>query len=222
MKRWHLKAHCRVATSKLFSQRWCYDEVTPPTKFAAATRLNPHRHVFSELLPASPPRSSSSVPSFPSDAPAPHRTRLILKDGSYQVVMSYRVVGNVVRYVSAERGGAEGDPRIPRRLRSSPAAGRPLGFTAPPDADQAPVLSLQELPQRGGRTRASLTPEVVPDLPPPRGRQRPYALDYFHGTPELVPLAQSPGDLNRNTAHNLVRATINPLSQRPSDPAAQG
>src|ERR1700738_1473504 len=39
-------------------------------------------------------------------APNPHRTRLILKDGSYQVIMSYRVVGHVVRYVSAERGGA--------------------------------------------------------------------------------------------------------------------
>ena len=41
------------------------------------------------------------------DASTPHRTRLILKDGSYQLVMSYRVVGDVVRYVSAERGGVE-------------------------------------------------------------------------------------------------------------------
>src|SRR5579862_8877820 len=41
------------------------------------------------------------------DASTPHRTRLILKDGSYQIVMSYRVVGSVVHYVSAERGGAE-------------------------------------------------------------------------------------------------------------------
>src|SRR5580698_9063154 len=42
----------------------------------------------------------------PSDT-APHRTRLFLKDGSYQIVMSYRIVGNIVHYVSAERGGAE-------------------------------------------------------------------------------------------------------------------
>ena len=40
-------------------------------------------------------------------ASAPHRTRLILKDGSYQIVMSYRIVGNMVRYISAERGGEE-------------------------------------------------------------------------------------------------------------------
>src|ERR1700680_3498655 len=43
------------------------------------------------------------------DAAAPHRIRLFLKDGNYQIVMSYRVVGNIVHYVSAERGGAEED-----------------------------------------------------------------------------------------------------------------
>src|ERR1700722_13660773 len=48
---------------------------------------------------------SSVVQSSPDTAP--HRTRLILKDGSYQIVMSYRVVGSIVHYVSAERGGAE-------------------------------------------------------------------------------------------------------------------
>src|ERR1017187_4059905 len=37
----------------------------------------------------------------------PHRTRLILKDGSYQLVMSYTVKGKIVSYVSAERGETE-------------------------------------------------------------------------------------------------------------------
>src|SRR5580698_11030440 len=54
---------------------------------------------------ASPPHTTVLQP----DNTAPHRTRLILKDGSYQVVMSYRIVGNIVHYVSAERGGAEED-----------------------------------------------------------------------------------------------------------------
>src|SRR5947209_16607113 len=43
----------------------------------------------------------------PDPATTPHRIHLILKDGNYQIVMSYKVVGNVVRYVSAERAGAE-------------------------------------------------------------------------------------------------------------------
>src|ERR1019366_969614 len=40
----------------------------------------------------------------------PHRTRLILKDGSYQLVMSYTVKGKIVSYVSAERGEVEDLP----------------------------------------------------------------------------------------------------------------
>ena len=47
------------------------------------------------------------------DATAPHRTRLFLKDGSYQIVMSYKIVGNIVHYISAERGGAEEEIPLP-------------------------------------------------------------------------------------------------------------
>src|SRR5580698_4245915 len=42
----------------------------------------------------------------PSTLDESHRTRLILKDGTYQVVLSYKVDGGIVRYRSAERGGA--------------------------------------------------------------------------------------------------------------------
>src|ERR1700678_3552297 len=52
---------------------------------------------------ASPQHTTALQP----DVTTPHRTRLILKDGSYQIVMSYRIVGNIVHYISAERGGVE-------------------------------------------------------------------------------------------------------------------
>ena len=144
--------------------------------------------------------------------PRPIAPAYILKDGSlpgrYE---AYRVVGNIVRYVSA-RNAAAPKKRYPPPSSTAkpPAAGRP---PAPPRPDasaaQAPVLSPELLKEEA--ERASLTPEVVPDLHLPEDDSV-LALDYFHGTPELVPLAQSQGDLNRNTAHNLVRATINPLS----------
>src|ERR1700730_11667375 len=41
---------------------------------------------------------------------SPHRSRLILTDGSYQIVMSYTVKGKIVSYVSAERGETEEMP----------------------------------------------------------------------------------------------------------------
>ena len=36
------------------------------------------------------------------------------------------------------------------------------------------------------------------------------ALDYFHGSPELVPLVQSDGELNRTTGHSILKLSINP------------
>src|ERR1700710_1396746 len=83
-----------------------------PTKFAAAALM------LAGVYFAATPRLALALqqqrPLIPSDAPAPHRTRLILKDGSYQVVVSYRIVGSIVRYISAERGGAE--EQIPTSL----------------------------------------------------------------------------------------------------------
>ena len=83
---------------------------------------HPHRNskLAAILLAAtiSAPQSLHALPQHSTalqpDNSAPHRTRLILKDGSYQVIMSYRIVGDVVHYISAERGGA--DEEIPLSL----------------------------------------------------------------------------------------------------------
>lgn len=143
---------------------------------------------------------------------APHRTRLILKDGSYQVIMSYRVVGNVVHYISAERGGEEEE--VPASLVDFEATRRweqehfaPSGDTANPA--QPPPIDPQLLKEEADR--AALTPEVAKDLRLPEDSDT-LILDTYRSTPELVPLAQTDSDLNRNTAHNILRAAINPLS----------
>jgi hypothetical protein len=143
----------------------------------------------------------------------PHRTRLILKDGSYQVIMSYRIVGGIVHYISAERGGAEEE--IPTALVDFDATKRweqqHTQTAANPETDnpQPPAIDPELLKEEA--SRAALTPEVSPDLRLPE-QDSTLALDTFRGTPELVPLAQNDTDLNRNTAHNLLRTAINPLS----------
>jgi hypothetical protein len=156
--------------------------------------------------------SSQHTTTLQPDATTPHRTRLILKDGSYQIVMSYRVVGNIVHYISAERGGAEED--IPLSLVDLDATHRwekqhaqpgPIDPNNPQPTPIDPELLKEEA------DRAALTPEVAKDLRLPE-EDSTLALDTFRGTPELVPLAQTDSDLNRNTAHNLLKAAVNPLS----------
>jgi hypothetical protein len=144
---------------------------------------------------------------------APHRTRLILKDGSYQVVMSYQVNGNIVRYYSAERDATE---EIPTELidwdathkweRQHPATeSSDAGLAAAP----APAIDPELLKEEADR--AAWTPEVAPDLRLPE-QDSVLALDTFHGAPELVPLVQSEGELNRTTGHNIMKLAINPRS----------
>lgn len=151
--------------------------------------------------PFLPAQSSSTQP--------PRRVHLMLRDGSFQLVLDYRVVGKNVVYHSAERGGAE--EVVPLSLvdleatqtwekrHTTTADGRPVA----PEID--PELLKEEA------ARAALTPEVAPDLHLPE-QDSILALDTFHSVPELLPLAQSDGQLNRNTAHNVLLGMVNPLS----------
>jgi len=144
---------------------------------------------------------------------APHRTRLYLKDGSYQIVMSYRVTGSLVHYISAERDGAVEE--IPLSLVDLDATHRwekehspaQVGDSSP--SGEPPVIDPELLKEEADR--ASLTPEVAKDLRLPE-QDSVLVLDTFQGTPELVPLSQNDSELNRNTGHNILRAAINPLS----------
>ena len=146
----------------------------------------------------------------PAETKVPHRTRLILKDGSHQMVMSYTFVGTRVRFVSAERGGdteeiplALVDLEATKRWESQHASAEP-GQERP-----APAIDPELLKEEADR--AALTPEVAPDLrlAPEDGV---LAFDTFHGAPELVPLVQSESDVNRQTGHNILRSMINPMA----------
>jgi hypothetical protein len=185
-----------------------------PTKFAAVRLLLAGVVAISALSFASA-AAQSQKPLPPLDpATNPHRTRLILKDGSYQIIMSYRIVGNVVRYVSAERGGAEEE--IPANLVDFEATRRwekQHTASAPTDGEsgssQTSAIDPELLKEEADR--AALTPEVAKDLRLPE-QESTLILDDYQDTPELVPMGQTEGDLNRSTGHNIVRAAINPMS----------
>lgn len=163
------------------------------------------------LCQQQPPRRPMDVPSASQSDTEPAHTRLILKDGSYQLVLSYKVVGDVVHYRSAERGGEEED--LPLALVDLPATEKWKKDHEPGARDTQnaePAVISPELAKQEA-ARAALTPEVAPDLHLPE-EDSVLALDTFRGAPELVPMSQSASDLNKETAHAVQKGPINPAS----------
>lgn len=136
------------------------------------------------------------------------RTRLYLKDGSFQVVLSYRVRGDNVFYLSAERGAEE--EIIPLKLVDLPAT---EAWQQRRDAIASGRSAVEIDPElaREEADRAARSPEVAKDLSLPED-DAVLALDTFHGEPQLVPLQQTDGELNRQAAHNILRQTLNPMA----------
>jgi len=133
--------------------------------------------------------------------------RLILKDGSYQMVTKYEVKGDRVRYMSAERDEWE---EMPSSLVDWPATekyekDRAAGASVP----EAAALD-KELEQEREQEEAQL-PQVAPGLRIPQASGV-FLLDSFQGEPQLNEIQQSAGDVNRNTKGNIFRGAINPIA----------
>ena len=152
----------------------------------------------------------------------PGRQRLILKDGTYQVVTKYEVKGDRVRFYSAERGDWE---EIPTDLIDWTATGKwnhdhQPGGPAETDAEAAANPNdpgLREAAKIDAEERAELEAEAarIPVIAP--GLRLPdetgvWALDTFQGQPELVQVLQANGDLNRASEHSIVKANISSSS----------
>ena len=170
------------------------------------------------LLPSSLRAQGAHRPLDPpvaSQAETPHhRIRLILKDGSYQTVLSYKVQGQVVHYRSAERDGAEED--IPLALVDLPATKaweEAHDPNAPKVPAQAPALSPELAREEAAREARTPVVATLKDatLRLPEDDSI-LVLDTYMGTPELVPLAQQGSDLNRETAHETVRKPLDPAA----------
>ena len=133
--------------------------------------------------------------------------RLILKDGSYQLVTKYEVKGNRVRYLSAERNEWE---ELPEPLVDWPA-------TEKYEKDRAAGASIPEAVQldkeielEREREETQL-PQVAPGLRLPEDSGV-FLLDSFQGEPQILEIQQTAGDLNRNTKTNIFRGAINPVA----------
>ncbi|HEY7354500.1 MAG TPA: hypothetical protein VH596_17150 [Terriglobales bacterium] len=133
--------------------------------------------------------------------------RLILKDGSYQIVTKYEINGDRVHYYSAERGEWEDVPdslvdwKATNQYEKDRAAGK-----MSPEAQRL-EKELQEQQQED----EAKSPHVAPGLRlPPEGGV--FALDTYLGEPQLLPLDQTGGEINRHTGHNVLRSVMNPVS----------
>jgi hypothetical protein len=147
--------------------------------------------------------------------------RLILKDGSYQLVTKYEVKGDRVRYFSAERMAWE---EVPKSLVDWDATEKwnktHKPGAAAPDVDQEPNVNAapsphaqeeaKEIDKEAAAARADLaarTPLVATDLHLP-DENGVFVLDEFQGIPELIHLDQRQGNVNRDPNHNVLRAVI--------------
>jgi len=133
--------------------------------------------------------------------------RLILKDGSYQLVTKYEVKGNRVRYYSSEREEWE---ELPDSLVDWTATNKYENERAASASSPEAVQLDKELEHESEKAEAAL-PLVAPGLrlPEPTGV---FLLDNFQGEPQILEIQQSAGDINRNTKTNIFRGAVNPIA----------
>jgi hypothetical protein len=141
--------------------------------------------------------------------PAPaqdHASRLILKDGSYQLVTKYEIKGDRVRYKSAERDEWE---ELPSSLVDWPATEKYEKDRANSAIPEAATIDKETDADRA--VELSHLPQVAPGLRLPEDSGV-FLLDNFQGQPQLVEIQQSEGDVNQNSKANILRGALIPAA----------
>jgi hypothetical protein len=128
--------------------------------------------------------------------------RLIMKDGTYQLVTKWEVTGDRVRYYSAERYAWE---EIPRDLVDWTATDKyNAGRGAVQDEAVKEIGKEDEADEREA-------PLVVPGLRLPNTGGV-FLFDTYKNQPQLVELLQNGSDLNKHTSRNILRSVMNPIA----------
>src|SRR5438874_4450394 len=144
---------------------------------------------------------------IPSVTAQSNTKRLVIKDGSYQRASKWQLTGDRVRFFSIERNEWEEIPEslvdwnATNQYEKDRAAGR----------DTPEAVALDKEMEAARAEEEAKSPQVAPGLRlPPEGGV--YALDTYLSQPELLPLDQTGGEVNRHTAHNVLCGVINPVS----------
>jgi len=133
--------------------------------------------------------------------------RLILKDGSYQLVTKYEVKGDRVHYYSSEREEWED---LPNALVDWPATEKWEKDRAAMASSPEAVALDKEIAHEEELADTKL-PEVAPGLRLPEAEGI-FLLDNYGGEPQINELQQTAGDIDRNAKGNIFRGAINPIA----------
>ena len=140
--------------------------------------------------------------------------RLILKDGSYQLVTRYEVKGDRVRYKSAERDEWE---ELPSSLVDWPATEKYEKDRATSAIPEAAALDKE----KDTEAEQSHLPQVAPGLRLPEDSGV-FLLDNFQGQPQLDEMQQTEGDINRNVRGNIFRGPLSPIANNKQSVELEG
>src|ERR1700677_4242427 len=150
------------------------------------------------LLVASLACAQKTLPLQPDTPGMATNHRLILKDGTYQLVRKYEVVGDRVRYISIERSGDWEELPVDlvdwdatRKWERDHAAQQEESSDA---MKEAAAIDKEEAAER--EEAIARRPEVAKGLELP-DEDGVFALDTYEGNPELVEML--PSELNANT-----------------------
>lgn len=192
-------------------------QATPPSQSSSSQSSSSQ----SSSSQKSQGQNSQPVPLKPSVPGMGRNHRLILKDGNYQLVRDYQIVGDRVRYLSQERGEWE---ELPANLVDWDATHKwekehadLVEEDASPAMKEAEELDKEESQERNEQSaRMPLVAEGL-ELPDEDGV---FILDTFQGTPELVELISS--DLSMNAKSRKGVAVLNPLATQKASLELEG
>jgi hypothetical protein len=161
--------------------------------------------MFAAFLCRMPVQTGSAQPGNAVEQQSKYK-RLILTDGSYELISRYEIRDGRVRYFSAERQVWE---EVPYDLVDWAATER----YACQASRNASVRKSEALDRAADERREdeAREPAVAAGLriPSPDGV---YLLDTYQNKLELNRLAQNGADLNKNVKKNILRAVINPVA----------